>query len=224
MGILDIIFPKRCVGCGRVGAYFCSSCVKNVLPVAVNEAICPVCGSPAIDGATHPKCHTRYAPDGLTALFHYRGPVRAAIKELKYRSVSHLSASFVELAEASVWKRIPPGEGYRLVPIPLHRTRFRERGYNQAEILGRLAAQKLHIPVSTDILERVRSTVPQVSTKSRVERLNNMNGVFGVKGDKISAGIILFDDVFTTGATVRAATNALKRHGAPFVWAVTMAR
>lgn len=108
------------------------------------------------------------------------------------------------------------------VPIPLHPSRLRERGYNQAEVLGRLIAQKLDIPMRTDILKRVKRTIPQVEMKKKNERLKNMEGVF--VSNKISGSIILFDDVFTTGATMQSAAHALKTAGAQTIRFLTMAR
>jgi ComF family protein len=110
------------------------------------------------------------------------------------------------------------------IPIPLHPARFRSRGFNQAEVLGKLIAARLNIPVRTDILRWVKLTTPQVSMKTREERLGNMKKVFQTVQTVQNMHIILFDDVFTTGATMRSAANTLKRAGAKSVWAVTVAR
>jgi len=198
-----------------------------VRPIAANESICPVCERSAIDGATHPRCKSRYSLDGLTVFFHYDGPIRHAVKSLKYHHVSDLALEFVSLIPSVLLSHIQTviGGQATLIPIPLHTARFRERGYNQAEVLGRLVTQRLHLPIHTDILYRTRATLPQVATKSRKERLRNMNGVFGLKHVSIAGKtIVLFDDVFTTGATMRSAAQVLKKHGAKHVWAVTMAR
>lgn len=228
MSILDLIFPKRCVSCGKLGQYICATCRHNVRPIAVNESICPVCERLAIDGVTHPRCRSRYGLDGLIAFFHYDGPIRHAVKSLKYRHVSDLASEFVSLIPEVLLSQIHDVLGERnakVVPVPLHVTRFRARGYNQADVLGRILAQRLHLPIYTDILYRTRATSPQVETKSRNARLRNMDKAFACKDVDIrGAEILLFDDVFTTGATMRSAANVLKRHGARFVWAVTMAR
>lgn len=199
-----------------------------------------MCERPAFGGMTHPRCKTRDALDGLTSFFRYEGIVREAIKVLKYHRVTDLATEFVSCIQTD--------GTYRgvLLPIPLHPSRFRDRGFNQAEVLGKLVASRLHIPIRTDILRRVKKTPPQVEMKDRNDRLRNMRGVFSVTsfwqaslrarpeshGDAgqasmthtIKGTFFLFDDVFTTGATMRAAGEALKRGGARFVWAVTMAR
>lgn len=221
MGILDLIFPKRCVECGALGGYFCRICRTRMRPVATNESICPVCERPAIGGATHPRCRTRYAIDGLTSFFHYDGPVRGAVKAIKYRYVSDLAKEFVSLVPEI---KLPPAD--IIIPIPLHAQRQRERGFNQAEKLAVYVSARLQIPLRTDILTRTRKTVPQVAMSRRIDRLTNMHGVFAVKPGKEleNVRVLIFDDVFTTGATMRAAASSLKRAGARMVWAVTMAR
>lgn len=188
---MDLLFPKRCVGCGRIGRYFCFDCRKMIR---------------YIDRAAQP-----------IHFFHYEGVIQKAIKALKYRYVSDLASEFVSL--------IPPltiAKADMLIPIPLHPVRLRERGYNQAEVLGTLIAKKLGIPMRTDILKRVKKTTPQVEMKKRSERLKNMEGVF--VSNKVSGTIILFDDVYTTGATMQSAANVLKQKGASVVWTMTMAR
>jgi len=220
MRLLDFIFPKRCVNCGKIGKYFCGGCRTKMRPIAPNESICPMCGRLALDGVTHPRCRTQYSLDGLTSFFHYDGTARKAIKAIKYRLVSDLAEEFI-----SCVPRLPSmiyDLRSILVPIPLHPFRFRQRGFNQAEALGTILAKQLNIPVRTDILRRVKETVPQVEMKKRDDRLKNMERVF--RCNHVSGNVVLFDDVFTTGATMRSAANVLKRGGAECVWAVTMAR
>lgn len=230
MNILDLIFPKRCVGCGKLGRYFCPRCTSAIQ--TIDAPMCPVCEKRAIDGATHPGCRTRYSLDGLTCFFRYDGVVRKAIKAIKYRAVFDLAKEFIALIPADSLRQIivmchPGGRDPVLIPLPLHSSRFRERGFNQAEVLGNVLAGQLNIPAKTDILRRVKKTVPQVEMQSKEARLKNMDGVFALHNSKCiihNSHIVLLDDVFTTGATMRAAANVLKRAGAPFVWGVTMAR
>lgn len=228
-----MLFPRRCVSCGKVGRYFCQKCTVKIK--FITRQICPVCEKAAIDGITHPRCKTRYTLDGLTAFFHYDGAVRRAVKLLKYRFVTDLAKEFIDLIPQTHFQfLIPASPAGRhnskfsiLLPIPLHPSRFRFRGFNQAEVLGRLVADKLSIPIKTDILKRVKKTIPQVEMKDREKRLENMDGVFAADKSTIkqfeNTAIILFDDVFTTGATLRAAANILKRAGAKHVWGIVMA-
>jgi ComF family protein len=211
MNLLDFIFPKRCVNCGKIGKYFCAACRAKIRAIAPNERICPMCGRLAFEGITHPRCRTRYSLDGLTSFFHYDGPVKKAIKAIKYRYLSDLVKEFISLIPSYT---IPRGV---LVPIPLHPSRFRERGFNQSEVL----AEQLHIPMRTDILRRTRATMPQADIREKKKRLDNMKNSFISRETR--GNIVLFDDVCTTGATLRNAAGALKRAGANHVWAMTIA-
>jgi ComF family protein len=193
-----------------------------------------MCLTPAMDGMTHPKCRTRFSLDGLTCFFHYKGVVRKAIKSIKYRFVSDLCQEFINIVPLSPLQSVLNNFSCRqtdqqsavLVPIPLHPSRLAYRGFNQAEALGKFIAQKLGIPIRSDILLRIKKTVPQVEVKERKKRLVNMHDVFSIRQSTIincQSTIILFDDVCTTGATLRSAANVLKRAGAKSVWGVVMA-
>lgn len=229
MHLFDLLFPVRCLGCGRFGKYFCDQCRTTIKYIDTSETICPVCERPAMLGATHPRCRTKYTLDGLTSFFHYKGIIRTAIKAIKYRYVSHLSDEFASLVPKSFFDKlhVPLFSDTILVPIPLHVTRLRTRGFNQAEVIGRLIARNIDIPMKADILKRTKKTIPQVEMKDRHTRLKNMEGVFSLTSGSLvsrSLGIVLFDDVFTTGATMRAAASVLKHAGVQYVWAFTMAR
>ena len=152
-----------------------------------------------------------------------------AVKSLKYRRVTDLANEFINLIPPPFFLEVTklPTNKATLIPIPLHPSRYRDRGFNQAEVLGKRIADRLNIPIQTDILRRVKKTTPQVEMKDRKERLQNMKDVFSIHNSQFiihNSSIILFDDVFTTGATMRAAGETLKRAGANFVWAITMAR
>lgn len=224
MNILDFLFPRRCLACGKLGKYFCDRCSGKIRTIEERETICPVCERPAIGGATHPFCKTRFSIDGLTSFFHYNGIIQKAIKAIKYRSVSDLSSEFVSLIPQSAFSLIPKPSV--LIPIPLHPFRLRLRGFNQAEVLGKLIAPRLGIPMRTDLVKRMKYTMPQVEMKDRNKRLKNMEKVFSIHKLFIinHSSVLLFDDVFTTGATMRAAASVLKKGGAEFVWGITMAR
>ncbi|MBI5620208.1 ComF family protein [Candidatus Gottesmanbacteria bacterium] len=154
--------------------------------------------------------------------------MKQAVKTIKYRRVTDLVQEFVSLVPSSFFDEVTKlrTNEASLIPIPLHPSRNRDRGFNQAEVLGRLVADRLRIPIRTDILKRVKKTIPQVEMKDRKERLQNMKDVFSIYDSRfvIPDSCILFDDVFTTGATMRAAGETIKRAGARIVWAITMAR
>ena len=236
VSFLDIFFPKRCLGCGKWGAYICHSC-KKIMPL-LPYLKCPVCEKPAIDGVTHPKCKTKYSMDGLISFFRYDGIVKKAIKQIKYRYVSSITDDLV-FYNALIHTSYIPYRKSIIVPIPLHSSRYRERGFNQAESIANALGRKFCIPVQNDVLIRRKKTIPQVEMKDKEMRLANMKDVFAMKNNfaiqrlarrNLSEGgfhdsvILLVDDVFTTGATLRSATTVLKHAGVKFVWGITVAQ
>jgi competence protein ComFC len=165
MGLGEWLFPKRCVGCGRWGDYFCSGCVES-LPLVVYQ-ICPNCGQTAMRGKTHQRCLRRWGLDGLVSGFFYQGVMLKAIKELKYRYVRDLREDLAALvvrripAETKGWFR---REKLVVVPIPLHPQKERERGFNQARLLAEELAEQLGLEWR-QVLERKRKTKSQAEMK-----------------------------------------------------------
>ena len=229
--IKDLIFPKKCLGCGRWGDYFCSDCLNYVL--LKNSRICPVCSKSSFGGKTHPGCQKALGLDGLTSVFSYQGILEKAIKKLKYRFVSSLAKDLVELflsiaGEDRYFVNFVNQGKVVLVPVPLHPRRFRWRGFNQANLLGAMIASNLGITFLPDFLKRTRRTKPQTKLKGK-ERLRNVKGalVFNKQLDSWPIeqfSTLIFDDVLTTGATLRECCKVLKRKGVKKVWGLTLAR
>jgi len=228
---LDFLFPRRCLGCGKVGSYFCSDCLNLVL--LKNDQICPICGKASLGGTTHQFCHRPLGLDGLTSIFTYKGMIAKAIKKLKYKFVRDLAEELIELflsfcGEEKLFSDFCCLPNVVLVPIPLHPRRLRWRGFNQAELLGELIAKNLGIKFVPDLLIRVKNTEPQVKLDKDQRQINirrafalNKNSQF----DNLEiCNFVLFDDVWTTGATLKEAGKVLKRNGAKKVWGLTIAR
>lgn len=221
---LDFLFPKRCVSCGLLGQYLCRYCQSNIK--FIKGGVCPMCERPAVDGVIHPGCQTRYSLDGLVSFFRYDGPVKAAIKRLKYKPY------LTELAEMLV-KEVTSNrlvgnrfDNFTVVPVPLHPRRQRERGFNQAALIGKAVAKELGLQFIDDVLKRTRNTKPQVELKGK-ERRENIKDAFIISPNILISqypNILLVDDVWTTGSTLRTCGNVLKRNGAKKVWAMTLAR
>jgi len=235
--ILELLFPRKCLGCGKVGSYFCPDCLNLVL--LKDEQICPVCGKGALEGLTHQFCRRPFGLDGLTSIFAYKGVVAEAIKKLKYKFVKDLAEELVELflsfcGEGKLFSYFCCLPNVVLVPIPLHPQRLRWRGFNQAELLGKLIAKNLGVKFAPDLLIRIRNTKPQVKL-DKDQRQVNIRRAFALNRNcklKITPladgqenwNFILFDDVWTTGATLKEAAKVLKRNGAKKVWGLTIAR
>ncbi|OGE09249.1 hypothetical protein A3A60_02240 [Candidatus Curtissbacteria bacterium RIFCSPLOWO2_01_FULL_42_26] len=233
--LLDLIFPKRCVSCGRIGSYLCGDCLSRV--EFVDKPVCPVCQRQAIEGRVHPGCGGKYRLDGLVVACRYRGPVKRAITKVKYKWIYDIEKVFVDLLVKNLWRFDLPKDAV-LVPVPLHFKRRRWRGFNQAEILAKHLATTFKVTLA-DILERSRATKTQVGL-TRDERRDNVRGAFSLHPSAILSfakrhpeldlgsflkerDVILVDDVFTSGATTSECAKVLKRAGAKSVWAMAVA-
>jgi len=219
MGLLDFIFPKRCVVCGEFGSYLCREDKKKIKTA---PTFCPVCLKAAIGGTTHAKCQSKLSLEGLICLFDYSTPVKEIIHELKYRFVKDLVGVLTsEIRKAEILAEVD-FNSFTLLPIPLSRARENWRGFNQAKILGELIAHHLRIDLNSEILRKIKETKPQVKLPKK-ERFKQARGVFKATDDIGGRNFLVFDDVWTTGATMKAAAAALKRKGAGKVWGIAFA-
>jgi ComF family protein len=141
---------------------------------------------------------------------------------LKYRN---LRASAPELAGLlAAHLKTAPMPADVLIPVPLHRRRERERGYNQSELLARELGQLTGVPVATEVLRRTMDTPPQVSMSGHRERRRNIANAFQCTGEVSGQRVLLIDDVVTTGSTMAACAAPLKAAGATSVWGLALAR
>lgn len=166
----------------------------------------------------------------------YEGPMRVAIKRLKYKpwisslGVSLASLIFQYLRENPSIIRIIE-QNPIITPVPLHKSREHARGFNQSALLGKLVAEGLNLEFVPNLLVRHKKTKPQVELKGK-ERKENIRDAFVVNQELKTKNleflkkksILLIDDVWTTGATLRACGQVLKRAGFDKVWALTLAR
>src|SRR3989344_6231926 len=157
MGVLDFIFPKTCVNCGRVGGYLCEDCQKLIQQVEFQ--ICPVCTKPSILGLTHPRCETRYSLGGLHSFVYYSPPIPQALYKLKYKFVRDFAVDLVTDLNLSA---INFSTDFYLVTVPLHQKRENWRGFDQVRLLGELLANKLGIEFKDSVLIRKKETKAQV--------------------------------------------------------------
>jgi len=219
---LDLILPKRCLGCGKEGDYICPGCslkLPRIIP-----PVCPLCGLPRISRSLCPSCTKhQYEIDGIRSPFRFEGLVRQAVYQFKYNNLRDIASSLAELMAKYLDKNQVPGEV--LVPVPLHRKRLKQRGYNQSRLLAVELGKITGIPVVTDYIQRTRPTPPQTDTAGKYKRVENVSGAFAavvIRPEQQS--IILIDDVATSGATLNACATALKQAGARSVWGLTIAR
>lgn len=223
--ILDGLFPIRCLGCGKFDEWLCSNC-HSTLPI-LTEQHCPACKKHiTTNGIVCPECYktTKNSFDGVFIASHYNDKLlKKTIHYYKYRFVRDLSEPLsILLAQALQNSTLPAPD--IIIPVPLHKRRYRWRGFNQANNLA--TALNLQISVITDILVRVRYTAPQVKLQNKKKRQENLNNAFVIKNTSQITGknILLVDDVMTTGATLAECARVLKLSGAKTVSCLVLAR
>lgn len=220
MALLDLVFPKTCVNCGRVGVYICESCIEQIAPV--DFQICPVCTRPSISGLTHARCRTKLSLDGLHSFVYYLAPVPQALYQIKYKFVKDFATDLIVNLNLNLPNLF---SDFYLASVPLYARRENWRGFNQAQVLNDLLAESLNLSSKSDILVRKKSTKSQVGL-SRRKRAENVTGAFECVDKSFAKDkkFLLFDDVWTSGATMRNCNTVLKRAGAEKVWGLTLAR
>lgn len=220
--LLDLVFPRRCTGCGRVGSLLCQGCLAGLAPL--RPPWCRGCGLPLRRGSRCDGCReAAHVPVTVRSAYPYEGPLREAIIEFKYRGLRSLGPELAVLLAGHL--RDHPTGFDVIVPVPLTRERQRERGYNQAEVLARALGRMIDAPVAPDALRRVRSATPQARINARSSRFENVAGAFGAGATPVAGRrVLLIDDVCTTGATLQACGEALHAAGAAGARALTLAR
>ncbi len=226
-GALDLVFPPRCFLCDRPGNSLCDDCCRDFPPVT--PPICQVCGQPIDAPGLCWRCRdSPLAIDGIRSVYLFENGVRQAIHLLKYRSRQSLAVSLARLM-ADRW-RASPMPADLLIAVPLHPARQRERGYNQAELLGQGFGCMIGLPFVSSGFKRVRHTRPQMSLGAAYRR-ENVRGAFSYQTSRADGGyalggrrVLVVDDVCTTGLTLEACSVALKAAGAATVWGYTLAR
>ena len=208
-GLLDLLFPPRCVICRQTGSSFCAVCLARVQPVGEEaRSILREGGFPA---------------NSLRSAGVYAPPLSLAIRQFKYRRRTDLAASLGGLM-ARHWQTCSIHVDL-VAPVPLHEKRLRERGYNQAELLAIELCRAARLPLlSPGMLSRGRDTEHQVLLGPE-ERRRNVEGAFIWNGPPLGGStVLLVDDVATTGSTLAACAEVLLHSGAGHVWALTAAR
>ena len=229
MSFVDWIYPKVCAGCEKEGEYICDECRGKLNPPV---SICPECNRPSIDGWVHARCQRRYGIDRLIVGLPYHGAVQKCLKNVKYKSswevINFLHEVWEQKAEFMIHDLRSMNINALVTAVPMWGMKERERGFNQAERLGKLIASEMGLPY-LDVLERVRDTRAMWGLDHK-QRIQNVVGAFSLNSQfsvlnfqKIKL-VLLVDDVWTTGATMRMCAGVLIRGGAKKVWGIALSR
>jgi len=201
------------LNCQREGSFLCEDC----------QAILDISSS-----------HQEFQTENLSDLYYpleYKNPlIKNLIKRFKYEPlVKELAKDLASLIIAHFQLLDPPpnfgGGDYVLVPVPLEKRKLKWRGFNQSEEIGKEISKFLNIPLINDILFKIKETLPQVELSEK-EREENIKGVFIIRNRKKISGkkILLVDDVYTTGSTMKECAQLLKKAGAKEVIGIVIAR
>ena len=220
--VWETLFPARCLGCGRRGEIVCTAC-RPLVP-RLPAGACPRCALPG-RSRTGPCPGCRHLPGSLAAIRAacvYEGIARSAVQTLKFRSGRYLVPFMGDLLREAATRR--PLAADLVVPVPLSRQRWRERGFNQAELLASEVISSVGGTLAPRLLER--EDRPAQRTLAAAERRRNVVGAFRCPDPSAVAGrrLLLVDDVATTGATLGACAEALSEAGAARVAALVFAR
>jgi ComF family protein len=230
---LLLVYPPLCAGCSRVldpeeSPLFCPDCL--IVLDLISEPYCPLCGIPFVaEVTTSHLCGDCLGGvhrfDRARAKGFYQGLMREVIHRFKYGGQTFLVKPLARMLIGPAKELTRLHRIDTIVPVPLHYKRLRQRGFNQASLLARGLGSLLQIPVDYSSLKRTRWTDPQIGL-SRNQRAANVKGAFGLKATvKIKGrGILLLDDVLTTGETVNQCVRVLKDGGAREVVVLTVAR
>ena len=208
-----------CAGCwGGLRRYEGPSCFDcgrpfpSAIPLSASKPLCGLCRRDAF-------FFRKARSFGL-----YEGVLRQVILLVKFQRHERLARRLGEKLMDTLTQEEELLKSTRIVPVPLHRTRKRERGFNQAEVLAKELAELARIPLDRDSLRRTRFTLPQTGLSPSARR-KNVRGAFDVRGSQLRGHtVLLVDDVMTTGATVNACARSLKQSGVKEVFVLTPAR
>lgn len=225
VAVLDLLFPPKCIICGSKNGWFCEKCL-NAIPLTP-QSVCEKCGNIL---ATEQACHQcQIYPlnhiDGIYSFTSFEEHlIRPAIHGLKYKGYKVLAGPLGQLL-IKAYKRYDITADV-IIPVPLHPSRFKERGYNQSTALAKELSRILGIPLNTQILSRTRKTNVQARLTGQ-ERRQNVHQAFVCHNRHAAVQgitVLLIDDVCTTGFTMDACAAALKAGGAMSVWGLTVAK
>ncbi len=218
--LLDTIYPPRCTGCRRRGAWLCARCLT-----AIEKLPRPFCV----------RCHASFDGSGadhrcgvganaalvVTAGGVFGGPLRPAIHALKYEGRHAVASALVTLVAPHLQGLLQDGD--LLTPIPLHPSRERQRGYNQSLVAARELARLLPLGLAPDALRRIRRTATQMELPA-ARRSANVRDAFSARPDLVTGRRVwLLDDVVTTGSTMQEAARTLREAGALEVRGIALA-
>jgi len=227
---LKAFYPScpYCPSCGRVllddTHVICDSCAKIIF--AQQKYTCKICGRPIKGGEICNICYeNKYSYDRGISLFVYDRHTAPIIYSIKYSNNIELAQRLGSLLYYDICRKSDILSYCDIIlPVPLHKERLETRGYNQAEIIASALSEESGIRINSNVLIKTKATADQIGLK-KSQREQNLKESFDITDYSVvrNKNIMLTDDVLTTGATINACSEALKKHGANMVFFAVLA-
>ena len=212
--ILDILFPKCCGICGKLGNTVCRECVEKLEKYRNNNT-------------KNNQIEVLESTVNMHFLYKYEGLVRKILLKYKFDDQSYLFFTLIFLVLNSPETCIFIGDYDIMMPVPLHKKRHLERGYNQTELVAKNLGEKLKICVNGKILIKNKNIKPQ-SQKTGEDRFKDVVGIYDLNSkyvqDIVGKKVLIFDDIYTTGSTCKECAKMLLKGGAKEVGIFCFAR
>jgi ComF family protein len=225
--IINIVYPPTCPICGKIlklsNNQVCEDCKKKIK--YMKEPTCKKCGKQLIaeeqeycyDCSRKEHLFTR----GIT-LWLYDTHVKKSIYNFKYNNKREYAKTYANEIIKQHHRQILNWDADGIVPIPLHKSKMKSRGFNQAEVLALALSKQLGIPMYHNLVKRIKKTLPQKALNDK-QRINNLKNAFKIrKFDVKLKKVILIDDIYTTGITINSVTEVLKNAGVTEIYFITV--
>lgn len=220
----DYFFPKNCLNCHKEGKWLCEGCSDSLFFVSVG--FCPFCGNLADLFSVCKKCRNATGIEKVFSILKYSDLLtQKIIKNFKYRYIKGIAGELAPLWQKFLLKYkilLDIKDETAIVPVPLHWYKERVRGFNQAGELAEIVGKILDIPVMRSLVKKIKRTKNQAEIVDG-SRFNNLSGSLRVKKNPPKS-VIIIDDVFTTGSTVRELAKVLRVAGTENIQIITLAR
>ncbi len=224
----DILFPSICLNCkinltiDEKNKKVCEKCIDSI--IIYSSFFCPKCKNrvPTQEKTCHKEIKFLLAP-----VTDYQNPViKNIIRFFKYKKWKSLMVIITPLINNYLDNLSQDLKSFIIIPIPLHKDRFKERGFNQSEYIAKVISEKTKAEINTGNLKRIKATKTQADSKNLEERVKNIKNCFALENPEEikNKNILLVDDVFTSGSTMTEAVKILKQSGAKKIIAFVLAK
>lgn len=222
MPLINLIFPTFCLICRKDGNYICRGCYLEMSPIF--QIRCPACDHPSYKYHYHVECKEKFNFEGLFYIFNYGDKFHDVIETVKYQFYFDICPFLGKLLAKNFRSNIEfDYSRYIVTSVPVHSSKLKSRGFNQAELIAKSFADELGLSYE-NLLKRVRKTQTQVGL-DKLQRVANLKNSFKFASrNPVPQNVLLIDDVFTTGTTIRECTETLKNAGVQSVFVAVLAK